>query len=127
LKKIITDTTIADRLLFLFLIAISLGGLFYTREALSQPSTVVIELSGKPEYTFPLNIDRTVTVEGPIGKAVVEIKGGRVRMAGAPCANQICVKEGWISRGAIVCVPNRMVVLVGGGLKRHKDIDAVSG
>jgi hypothetical protein len=127
LKKIIRNTTIADRLLFVALIAISIGGLFYTREALSQSSDVVIELSGKPQYTYPLNIDRTVSVEGPIGKAIIEIKGGKVRIAEAPCPNQICVKEGWVSRGAIVCVPNRLVVLVGGGVKRHRDIDAVSG
>jgi hypothetical protein len=127
LRRVIRHTTIADRLLFLFLIAISVGGIFYTREAVSQSSDVVIELAGKPEYTFPLNIDRTLSVSGPIGKAVIEIKGGKVRVAEAPCPNQICVKEGWISRGAIVCVPNRLVVLVGGGVKRHRDIDAVSG
>jgi hypothetical protein len=127
LRRVIRHTTVADRLLFLFLIAISVGGIFYTREAVSQSSDVVIELAGKPEYTFPMNIDRTVSVSGPIGKAVIEIKGGKVRVAEAPCPNQICVKEGWISRGAIVCVPNRLVVLVGGGVKRHRDIDAVSG
>jgi hypothetical protein len=127
LKKIIRNTTVADRLLFLFLIAISVSGIFYTREAVSQSADVVIELNGKPEYTFPLNIDRTVSVDGPIGKAVIEIKAGKVRVAEAPCPNQICVREGWISRGAIVCVPNRLVVLIGGGKRPYKDVDAVSG
>jgi hypothetical protein len=117
----------ADRLLFLFLMAISASGILYTREAVSQSSDVVIELDGKPQYTFPLNIDRTVSVTGPIGKAIIEIKGGKVRIAEAPCPNQICVREGWISRGAVVCVPNRLVVLIGGGNKPYKDIDAVSG
>jgi hypothetical protein len=127
LKRIIRNTTIADRILFLFLIVISVSGIFYTREAVSQSSDVIIELNGKPEYTFPLNIDRTVAVNGPIGKAVIEIKGGKVRVEEAPCPNQICVREGWISRGAIVCVPNRLVVLIGGGKKPSKDVDAVSG
>ncbi len=127
MRKIIRNTTLADRLLLLFLISISIGGIFYTREALSQASDVVIELNGKPEYTYPLNIDRTFSVTGPIGRAVIEIKGGRVRVAEAPCPNQICVKEGWISRGAIICVPNRLVVLVGGGKRPDRDLDAVSG
>jgi hypothetical protein len=127
LKKVIKNTTMADRLLFLFLMAISVSGILYTREAVSQSSDVVIELDGKPQYTFPLNIDRTVLVTGPIGKAIIEIKGGKVRIAEAPCPNQICVREGWISRGAVVCVPNRLVVLIGGGNKPYKDIDAVSG
>jgi hypothetical protein len=127
LKKVIRNTTVADRLLFLFLIMISVSGILCTREAVSQSSDVVIELNGKPEYTYPLNIDRTVPVSGPIGKAVIEIRGGRVRVAEAPCPNQICVREGWISRGAIVCVPNRLVVLIGGAMKPYKDVDAVSG
>jgi hypothetical protein len=127
LKKVIKNTTVADRLLFLFLMAISVSGILYTREAVSQSSDVVIELNGKPQYTFPLNIDRTVSVTGPIGKAIIEIKGGKVRIAEAPCPNQICVREGWISRGAVVCVPNRLVVLIGGGKKPYKDVDAVSG
>jgi hypothetical protein len=49
-----------------------------------------------------------------------------VRVKEAHCPNLICVKEGWISRGAIVCLPNRIVVLVGGG-KARKDVDAVTG
>ncbi len=127
MKRIIKITTLADRLLFLILISASVTGIFYSREAVSQSSDVVIEVSGKPEYTFPLRTDRTVSVSGPCGNTVIEIKDRKVRVREAHCPNQLCVKEGWISKGVIVCLPNRIVVLVGGGHDHGKDVDAVSG
>ncbi len=127
MRRVIRNTTVADRLLFLLLIVASIGGIFYSREAISQSPGVVIEVNGKPEYTFPLGTDRTVSVKGAVGKEVIEIRGRRVRVTEAPCPNQLCVKEGWVSKGVIVCVPNRVVVLVGGGENGGKNVDAVSG
>lgn len=127
MRRIIRSTTVADRLLFLVLIAASVGGFFYSRDAVSQSSDVVIEVNGKPEYTFPLGADRIVSVKGALGPEVVEIRGRRARMKEATCPNQLCVKQGWVSNGVIVCVPNRIVVLVGGGKDAKKNVDAVSG
>ncbi len=127
MRRVIKNTTAADRLLFLVLIAASIGGIFYSREAVSQSSGVVVEVNGKPEYTFPLGTDRIVSVNGRLGREVIEIRGRKVRVKEAPCPNQLCVKEGWISQGVIVCVPNRIVVLVGGRKNDRKKVDAVSG
>jgi len=127
LKRIIKITTFADRLLFLILISASVTGIFYSREAVSQSSGVVIEVNGRPEFTFPLHTDRTVSVSGPCGNMLVEIRDGKVRVKEAHCPNQLCVKEGWISKGVIVCLPNKVVVFVGGGHDHGKDTDAVSG
>lgn len=117
--------TIADRALFLLLIIASCAGMFYTREALSQGTGVVIEVGGKPVFTASLAVDRDVPIEGAHGRAVVEIRDGKVRMKEAPCDNHICMKQGWITRGTIVCLPNSIVVIAGGGLK--KDVDAITG
>jgi len=117
--------TIADRALFLLLIIASCAGMFYTREALSQGTGVVIEVGGKPVFTASLAVDRDVPIEGAHGLAVVEIRDGKVRMKEAPCDNHICMKQGWITRGTIVCLPNSIVVIAGGGLK--KDVDAITG
>lgn len=127
MKRIIRITTIADRILFLVLISASVAWIFYSREAVSQSSGVVIEVNGRPEYTFPLHADRTIPVSGPYGNTVIEIKGGKVRVKEAHCPNQLCVKEGWISKGVIVCLPNKIVVFVGSAHDHGKDIDAISG
>jgi hypothetical protein len=125
LKRAIRNTTIADRALFLLLVISSVAGMFYTREALSQGAGVVIEVQGAPVYTVSLDTDREIAVEGTHGPAVVEIRDGKVRMKEARCDNHVCVKQGWIDRGTIICLPNSIVVIVGSGSK--KEIDAITG
>lgn len=127
MKRAIRNTTIADRILFVLLLAASLAGMFMSREAMSQSHDVIVEIDSSPAYTFPLNTDRTFTVNGALWKTVIEIKTGRVRVKEAHCPNQICVREGWVSKGVIVCLPNRVVVFVGGPGRSVKDIDAVTG
>jgi len=125
LKKALRNTTIADRTLFVILIIVSFAGMFYTREALSQGAEVIIEVSGKAVFTASLDTDREIPVEGPRGHAVVEIRNGKVRMKEAWCNNHLCMKQGWITRGTIVCLPNSIVVIAGSGMK--KDLDAITG
>ena len=125
MKKAIRNTTIADRILFLLLIIASIAGLVYTREAFSLGSDVVVEVNGKPLYTLCLDADTEISIEGTHGRTVLEIKNGKVRMKEADCGNQTCIKQGWISKGTIVCLPNQIVIIVGSGIK--KDLDAVTG
>lgn len=128
MKEIIKNTTWADRLLFFCLLLLSISGIFISRDALSHGSVVTIEVDRKPAYTFPLDFDKLLSIEGPNGKTLIEIQGGKVRIKKAGCRNQICVKEGWVSRGVIVCVPNKLVVIVGGSkAEQQKNVDAVTG
>ncbi len=126
MKKAIKDTTCADRLLFLILIAGSIAGIFISREAVSQSSDVTIEVNGTPAYTFPLTVDRTVAVQSTCGETVIEIKDRRARIKEAHCPKQLCVRQGWVSRGVIVCLPNKIVVTVGGAVGRREKLDAVT-
>ncbi len=128
MKETIKNTTLADRLLFILLISVSIAGIFISRDALSQGSNVIIEIDGKPAYTLPLYENRLVPVDGPYGITLIEIQGGKVRVKQAHCRNQICVREGWISKGVIVCLPNKLVIIVGGSKKdKQQGIDAITG
>jgi hypothetical protein len=91
----------------------------------SRDTDIVIEVGGKAVYTLTLDTDREITVQGTHGDAIVEIRNGKVRMKEARCENHTCMKQGWITRGTIVCLPNSIVVVVGTGLK--KEIDAITG
>jgi len=128
LKESIKNTTLADRLLFILLIAVSVAGILISREALSQGSDVIVEIDGKPAYTLPLYANRLLSLGGPYGNTLIEIQDGKVRVKEAHCRNQICVREGWISKGVIVCLPNRLVIIVGGSKKdQQQGIDAITG
>jgi hypothetical protein len=128
LKEIIKNTTFADRLLFLSIIVFSISGIFIAKQAMPSGTDVIIEIDGKPEYKFPLNINRTFQVSGLDGKMVIEIREKKVRVAESDCPKKYCVKQGWVSKGVIVCLPNKILVIVGGYRKNlKKDIDAITG
>ena len=127
MRRSLKETTIADRLLLLFLVVSSAAGVFIAREAMPGSDTVVVEINGKPVFSAALAEERIVRLESAIGPVEIEIHGGRARVKEAHCRNQLCVKQGWVSRGVIVCLPGKVVVYVGGGPGRNKDIDAVTG
>jgi hypothetical protein len=120
------NTTLADKVLFSICIFLSFYSFAYVKEALPKGTEVRIEVDGKLKYTLPLHSDKTVELSGVMGKTTVEIKGGKVRIKEAPCPNKICIHQGWIENGAVVCLPNKVVVTISRPGK-SKDPDAVSG
>lgn len=136
LRGLLNSTTIADRLLLSILILLSFSGFIFIREVLPKGRTVQIEVDGRPVYVLPIDRDRTVSVEGPEGKTVVEVKDHRIRVIESPCHNKLCIQQGWIENGAIVCLPNRIVVTIGDykggdsqrGIESPLDtVDAITG
>jgi hypothetical protein len=118
--------TLADKILLIFCVLLSCYSFAYVKEAIPKGTEVRIEVDGKLKYSLPLNRDRTLVLSGVIGKTLVEIRGGRVRIKEAPCSNKICIHEGWIDKGSIICLPNKVVVTVSRP-ENDKDPDAVSG
>lgn len=128
LKNLLEGTTKADRILFIVLIFLSFSGIVFMKEVLPEGKTVRIEVNGRPVYLLPVEKDRVVSVNGPEGKTVIEIRNHKVSITESPCYNKLCIHQGWIESGAIVCLPNRVVITIG----NHKDesdkiIDAVTG
>jgi hypothetical protein len=107
-------TTFADRLLFFLLVCLSVSGLFFIRSFFPSGSLVKIYADDKTAYVLPLGEDQVVTVEGPLGSSVVEVKDGKVHMKDSPCPRKICVNQGWTDRGAITCLPNNVMIIVHG-------------
>jgi hypothetical protein len=128
LKKLINKTTPADRLLLLLLLAVSVSGIFVARQAMPASSDVVVEIDGRPVFSAPLSEDRLITLQSSCGPIEVEIRSSRVRIKDAHCPNKLCMKEGWVSKGIIVCLPGKVVVFAGTrGTARKKNLDAVTG
>jgi len=125
IRETFKEITIYDWVLFVALILISLSGSFLVKGLASTGDTASIEVNGKLLYRLSLAEDRTVEVHGPIGITRVEVKQGKIRIADSPCPNKLCVRQGWTERGAIICLPNRVVVTIGGGATGG--VDAISG
>jgi hypothetical protein len=126
-RELLNSTTAADRILFSLLIVLSFSGMIFLKEALPKNPTVQIEVDGKPVYILPADKNRIVSVEGHEGTTVIEIKDRSVRVNESPCTNKLCVQKGWIKSGVIVCLPNRVVIRIGGHNKDNKSVDAITG
>jgi hypothetical protein len=105
----------------------SLSGMILIHQVVSQAQTVRIEVGGKPVYVLPLDRNSAVSVEGPLGKTRIEIKDHKVRVAESPCDNKLCIHQGWIQQGTIICLPNRILVTIEGTVQESETIDAITG
>jgi hypothetical protein len=97
------------------------------KEILPKNRTVQIEVDGKPVYVLPLAKDRMVSVDGPKGRTFIEIKNQKVRITESPCPNKLCIEQGWIDNGGLVCLPNKVVITIGGHKGKNTVPDGITG
>ncbi len=110
-------------LIFVSLLAVAAFSLFaYTGRG--ESASVVIEASGK-RWIYPLSADRKERVPGPLGDTVVVITAGQAYVEDSPCRDKICIQMGKISRPGqwVACLPNRVMVSIGGGGSAAKPDD----
>lgn len=116
----------ADIILFAVLLAAGLMLSALTLRSGGEGGSVVVTVAGETYGRYSLSEDREITVErdGHLNK--ITIKDGAVQMSEANCRNQLCVRQGTISKAneTIVCLPNRIVVRIEG---KGGEYDVISG
>lgn len=122
IAEIIGSTTLFDRLLLVLLLVVTGASIVLVPLYLPHGGQIRIEVRNKLLYKLPISEDKTI----PIGGLTVEIKDGKVRVADSDCPGKICVKQGWIDSGAIICLPNRVVITVEGTPAAPKGVDATT-
>ena len=108
--------TRGDRLLIVALAVVCL--LAWPIVAAARTSGESVEISGPAGMTVvSLSEDRTLHVSGRSGELTVVVEGGAVRVDEAECPDHVCVKTGAVSASGslVACVPNEVVIRVGGG------------
>lgn len=114
---------VGDIILMAFFLGVGVGsGFFFWRK--TPVGNVCLIQSRAGHQTIVLPQDTVITITGPVGKTVVEVKGRRVRVRNSDCRNKICVRTGWIEKyGEMsVCAPNGVIVQI----KGQEGIDAVT-
>lgn len=89
----------------------------------SEGSYASISVDGKVYKKVPLDTDTQIEIESEWGKNTVVIENGEVYIKAADCPNKQCEKEK-ISKSAqsIVCLPNRLSVIIEG---EKEEIDVI--
>ncbi len=80
--------------------------LFSARSA----KTVTVSQNNTEVYRGSIYENRLIKLSGN----TVEIKNGSVKITGADCKNQLCVKQGTVKMAgeSIICLPNKVIVEV---------------
>jgi hypothetical protein len=76
-------------------------------------------------FLYPLDQERVIAADGPIGQTIIEIAGERVRVTESPCRDKICIAAGHLDETGqwTACLPNRVFVAVQGG-ENEDGVDA---
>lgn len=94
-----------------------------------EGAQVQVRVAGAVAEVFPLNRDRTYTIEGAEGGTnLLVIQDGEAWIEEASCPDGLCVHMGKIHRDgqSVVCLPNQVVVeIVAEG--EQSDVDLVAG
>ncbi|MEK6692926.1 MAG: NusG domain II-containing protein [Nitrospirota bacterium] len=115
-KDIIKAMTFGDKVLILLLSVITVLSFYYVKVIFPEGAEASIEIEGKARGSYLLAEDRMIEINGSLGTAKIEIKGGKIRVIRAPCRDKICMKEGWISKAgeSLICLPNKVMVYITG-------------
>lgn len=110
--------TWADRLVLYALVGVGVVLLAAAHGGGAAPAggTARIDAAGGWSRVVPLDENARYEVPGPLGPSVVEVRDGAVLMSSSPCPGRVCERMGPARRPgeSIVCVPNGVVVVVGG-------------
>ena len=86
---------------------------------------VEIYLDSELRITLPIDSDTDFTVCDGV---VVSVRNRSVYMKESDCPDKLCVRQGEINKAGqmIVCVPNRVVVIIGSASGQKEEVDAVA-
>ena len=107
--------------------ALCVGAIVLMNRTAAPGGTAQVLQDGQLLYTLALDTPRTLTVTAPNGGSnTITVEDGRICVSHASCPDQVCVKQGWVSRNVIpiVCLPNQLVIQIKGG---ESDLDAATG
>lgn len=101
----------ADKVLILILLFLCMSLFLIQQTGRRQGASVLVEVDGETYGIYALAEDTVVQIQST---NCLVIKNGKVQMAEAQCPDQLCVKQGAISKEGqmIVCLPNCVTVQV---------------
>lgn len=91
----------------------------------AAPTYALVTIDGREEVKLRLDEDSEYIVSCDEGKNTINVKEGRVSVTEADCPDELCKKQGYISKTGetIVCLPHKVVVTICGD--EGQEIDAV--
>ena len=110
-----------DGIVLILFFALALGSFWFgnfvkAKEKTDARLTAVITVNNREVATVDLNKTSDLNIQGALGEMTLQIEKNGIRVWRSSCPNQVCVRQGAAQRPGemLVCVPNRMTVLLRG-------------
>ena len=102
------------KLLIVVTILVALSFLLLFRQ--STGARVVVSSDDRIVFVAPLDKNRRVELDGPLGITVLQIENGAARIISSPCSQKICIGMGEArdTGDLLACVPNHLVISIEG-------------
>ncbi|MEJ2200822.1 MAG: NusG domain II-containing protein [Desulfuromonadaceae bacterium] len=127
LAALLRRMTPLDRLIVLVLLLASAAAFALIGHG-PRGTRVVVERQGQVIFSAPLGVDRTVTLNGPLGETQLRIRDGHAGIISSPCAHKVCIGMGQIAQQGelLACVPNDLLVRIEGQEAEEPSHDLIS-
>lgn len=109
-------------IVFVIVLAILTGVIFWIRMGTDDGNTVVVYREGKKIQEFSLDKNTEIFIENIYTNKLV-VKDKKVAIVESDCPGRDCVHSGWISsKGrSLVCLPNRVEIRIEGEIDSEVD------
>ncbi|GIM29699.1 hypothetical protein CPJCM30710_23650 [Clostridium polyendosporum] len=120
-----------DKVLLIIIITITVLSflvLYFLKLGRDEDKVAIIKVKGKVVQEIQLSRikeDTTLSVDGLIGKAMIEVNKDGVRIIDAPCKDKICIHMNWAKHhsDSIICIPNQVVIEIN---EKKENFDVVT-
>ncbi|HUX20801.1 MAG TPA: NusG domain II-containing protein [Spirochaetia bacterium] len=112
---------------FAIIIALMAIGAFSVFAYSGRSGTPMVDIQGASgHWIYPIDVNRTVEVAGPLGETMISIHDSRVLFVESPCPDKLCIRAPALTKIGEwnACLPNRVFARIEG--KHDQKIDAVS-
>ncbi len=111
---------IGDIITIIVVLAVGFSPLLMRRSG--RATSYSIYVSGKKITTIPARGDTVFSVNGAMGKMIIQMKNGKIRVIHSNCPEKICIRTGFIYKTgqSIACVPNKLIIVAEGKGKGSK-------
>ncbi len=117
--------------LYIILVAAAVALIAFLARGITQKEGdyVSVSVDGETVGTFPMNEDTEYEIQGVGGVNLLVIEDGECFIREADCPDELCVKQGKISRKgeSVICLPHKVVVGIEGEGVDEDDLDVVVG
>ncbi len=92
------------------------GGWFGANENAAENPVAAVTVGNHEVTALSLAKPIDLAVQGARGEITLQVQNRRIRVLRSTCPNQVCVRQGAVCRPGemLVCVPNRLIVLIRG-------------